>query len=237
MRSLFPYPDVYIEQFEKRHAMTISKEFVSCADEQLTNSFEHSSGMRVNRLIEVGWAHETAFFYIKGPVSRLASLLWVNNQTSEIYICWKTYSGTVIEPGDRKMDCSDLVFWFEKMDPLLYHRQLFPSYVLPFKLDGLSYELDIKRLNISCMVIMTTIQNDKEKTAHLSAQIDEFIDSFNAASVKKDRKNGVVHSWKSEVRADQLIYEIDMGSAGSGFLKKILLFLSGLGAFKKIEIE
>ena len=237
MRSLFPYPDIFIEQFEKRFGMSISNEFVGCADSQLTNSFERAAGLKVNRLIVLGWAHETTFFYTKEPISRLASLLWVNNQTSDVVICWKTHSGQLIEPGDKSVDCMDIVFWLEEMKPLLYHTQLYPLKELPFNLGETTFKLDVKRLNPACVIIMTVRENKMGTAEHLSVGIDKFIADFNAISVEKDRENGLVHSWNRTVRGNALIYEIDTGTGGMAFIKKMLLFLSRLDSFERIEIE
>ncbi len=66
--------------------------------------------------------------------------------------------------------------------------------------------------------------------------IDKMIDDFNNKSMKKDRKDGVVHNWRRRIESDKLIYEIDTGSAGVLFLKKLLKYLSTLNCFNKVEI-
>ena len=80
------------------------------------------------------------------------------------------------------------------------------------------------------MTIEMLPKEDQIKNASaIIDDIDKMIDDYNIKSEKKDRKDGVVHNWKSKAEADKLIYEIDTGSAGAVFLKKLLQYLSKLG--------
>ena len=68
-------------------------------------------------------------------------------------------------------------------------------------------------------------------------QIDAFINSFNLNSEIKDREDGVIHNWKRSLEENILLYEIDIGSAGFVFLKKVLRYLSKLNCFLKVEVS
>lgn len=68
-------------------------------------------------------------------------------------------------------------------------------------------------------------------------RIDKMMDEFNNASLKKDRKDGIVHNWKRRVEDNNLLYDIDTGSAGMVFLKKLLQHLSKLNCFYKVEVS
>jgi hypothetical protein len=70
----------------------------------------------------------------------------------------------------------------------------------------------------------------------VSKQIDDFIADFNHKSEKKDRKDGVVHNWKREFINDKLVYELDLGSTGVSFIKKLLTFLNKLNTFETVEL-
>jgi hypothetical protein len=237
MRSLFPYPDLYIEQFRKRHHINISKEFVSCANFQLTNSFEDYTGLKITKFVVFGWAPEYRFFYSKGKISRFDSEIWISNYNNPVVIAWTSNSGRIYEPDDTDIDCKDIRFWCEGLNPLLYHQQMFPKVSLPFKLKNLNYELKINRLNVNWTVSMKLKKEEVNNTLIRTYEVDKFIDDFNTRAERNDRKDGVVHSWKSVIEDDELVYEIDSGSGGVIFLREFLQFLSKRNCFEKVQVD
>ncbi|MEJ7672767.1 MAG: hypothetical protein WKF59_08645 [Chitinophagaceae bacterium] len=87
-----------------------------------------------------------------------------------------------------------LEFWFEKLETELYYKQLYPNDKFPFKLDNLTYELVLTRLNLDCTIILTSVKKMlSQNIPSLINQIDEFIKHFNEKSEAKERRDGVIH--------------------------------------------
>lgn len=47
----------------------------------------------------------------------------------------------------------------------------------------------------------------------------------------------MAHDWKKRAEDSKLIYDIDTGSAGAPFLKKLLVYLSKMNCFSKVEVS
>jgi hypothetical protein len=236
MSSLLFNIEIYIQGFENTHHLKISKEFAACMDKQLTAFFERQSGLKINKLICIGWAWEVVFFYSSGEVSRFASKIWVNHGQNAVTVAWKANSGKIYKIDDTDIDCGDIEFWFEDFDAVLYNKQFYPTFDLPFKLKNLSYELVVTRLNMDATIEMKVKKDETGNMPVIIEKIDAFIENFNIKSENKDRKYGVVHNWKRQFNDDNLIYEIDTGFTGAYFTKKILHFLSGINAFERVEV-
>jgi hypothetical protein len=110
------------------------------------------------------------------------------------------------------------------LNATLYHKQLFPKVELPFKLKDLSYELVVTRLNLDCVIELYLSNEDATKALERINEINKFIGDFNTKSEKMDRKYGVVHNWKAEVEEGKIVYQLDLGSVGMFFFKKLLRF-------------
>jgi hypothetical protein len=136
--------------------------------------------------------------------------------------------------SDTDIDCADISFSIEGLDPVRVHRQLYPGDTLPFKLKNLSFELVVERLNIQTIIEMTV--KEGADPAAIISRVDAFIQGFNDCSLKKDRVDGVVHNWKTQVERDKVTYDIDTGYAGPALLKKLLPFLSDMGDFKRVAL-
>ncbi len=232
------YPEhLIISYFKNHHKIDISKDFIDCADVQLTKDFLLKTGIKITKNIGLGFSLYPEFFYHCGEVSTISSNISINNYANASTINWKSKSGRIYDPGDAAIDCYDIVFWFERLDPLEYYKQLQPNNTLPFKLNNLTYELVVSALNMD-MAIEIWLKNEQVTYANLLVEkIDQMIDDYNVKSLKEDRDGGVVHNWKRRIENDKLIYDIDTGSAGVIFLKKFLMFLSKLNTFHKIEVS
>lgn len=236
MSTFFPFPDLYLENFKKKFSIEPSKEFISCADQQLINSFELQTGLKATKRMEIGWADEPSFFYTLGPVSKLASMLWINNQNSPITIAWQSTSAKIYKITDTIIDCDDIKFWFEDTMPELYYKQLHPQIDIPFGIKDLNFPLTIESLTIDMSIEMYLKEDAVKDGKDIITKIDKFIDDYNTASEKKDRRNGVVHNWKRELRENVLIYDFDLGSAGLLVVKKLIGYLSKLDLFIEVKI-
>ncbi|SJZ61186.1 hypothetical protein [Sediminibacterium ginsengisoli] len=238
--TLFSYPDIYIEQCEKRYGLKFSQKFVDCANSQLTSLFENRVGFKVNKKVLIGWAGASTqefFLRTKDSITEFSSEIWINNYNFPVTISWKSKSGRVYKTDDSDVDCSDIEFWFEGLDPLAYHKQMYPNIGQPFKIKDLTYELIVERLNIDCSIQLELREGVAVDTPSVFQQIDDFIGDFNERSEKKDREYGVVHNWRFSHEGDRITYDIDLGSAGMGFLKKLLEFFSKLDLFSIVKVE
>ncbi|MGN6435812.1 MAG: hypothetical protein ACTHMM_04730 [Agriterribacter sp.] len=236
--TLFVFPETMIRSFNRKHDLPVSVEFLECADKQLSPFFEKATGLKINKHISLDIAEDDHFAYVEDDISGLMMVLYVNhNWNRDITMVWKSKSGRIYKPGDTDIDCSDIEFGLEGIDPVLYYRQMYPKAELPFKLKNLSYQLVINRLNMDCTVEMKLKKEALANAEDLLKRIDSFIDQFNEKSVKKDREDGVVHNWRHHIDNNKLVYEIDTGFAGPALMKKLLPFLSSLNCFETVEIN
>lgn len=235
-KSLFPEIQAYCGRFKGHHNLNISIEFVTCANIQLTIYFERLTGIIVNaKTVSITTIlDDSQFFYHKGAVSKLASCLYVNHNWNYITIAWRSKSDRIYELDDTDIDCEDIEFWFEGMDPLLYHKQLYPKVELPFQLKNLTYGLKVERLNMD-MTVAVTLKKDTD-AKETENKVFDFINQYNKKSEAKNREDGVIHNAHSKIEGNQIIFDIDTGFTGVVFLKKLLKYLSKLNAFDKVEI-
>lgn len=225
-----------IEYFKKHLNLDISTQFVDCADLQLSENFSKQTGIKINKNIGLGLNLYPQFFYSSGITSTMSANISINNHGNPATINWKAHSGRIYDISDTDIDCTDIVFWFEGLNPLEYQKQLHPNNELPFQLKNLTYELIVTALNMDMTIEMGLKEEQVLNATTLLANIDKMIDDYNTKSMEKDRKDGVVHNWKRRIETDKLIYEVDTGSAGVIFLKKFLQYLSKLDCFIKVEI-
>ena len=238
MSELFLYDpritEVYLNRYN-REGIKISIEFLKCADKQLRISFEKLTAIKINKQICVNPPWAVTFNYQSDIVSQFSQNIFVNHETIfGVLIKWKSKSGRIYKLNDTDIDCNDVEFWFENLDATLVHKYLYPKVSLPFKLKDLTYELVVSRINMDCTLEMAL--KEGIATENTTKQIDDFIADFNHQSEKKDRKDGVVHNWKRNEEQDKLVYELDLGSTGAVFLKKMLNYLSKINAFARVEI-
>lgn len=234
--TLFFYHDMYQNDFKRFLNIKISEEFITCLDKQLTNLFELKTGIKINRHISVAISgiKPDYFNYKKGPISQYSHNFYFNHNWEKLTIKWKSRTSRIYEFHDTDIDCDDIEFWFDNLDVALVHKYLYPKVSLPFKLKDLTYELVVTRINMDCSIEMHLKEGIESEIS--IKQIDNFIADFNEKSEKKDRKDGVVHNWKREFVDDKIVYELDLGSTGAVFLKKLFLYFSKLNTFEKIEI-
>lgn len=238
MSELFLYDpritEVYLNRYN-REGIKISIEFLKCADKQLRISFEKLTAIKINKHICVNPPWSVTFNYQSDVVSQFSQNIFVNHETIlGVLIKWKSKSGRIYKLEDTDIDCDDAEFWFENLDATLVYKYLYPKVSLPFKLKNLTYELIVTRINMDCTLEMAL--KEDVATVNIKKQIDDFIADFNEKSEKKDRKDGVIHNWKRKFVDSKLVYELDLGSTGVVFLKKLLVYFSKLEVFKKIEL-
>ena len=150
MNTLFVDAKTVINSFLHSYSLVVSKEFIDCADQQLTKLFTHNTGIKPGKNVCVSISEQ----YVGAPIytsyyipdlnffgRKLLLTLYINHNWNPITIYWKSKSGTKnYKLHDTDIDCNDIKFWFENLDTDLYIRQLYPEDKFPFKLKNLSYE-------------------------------------------------------------------------------------------------
>ncbi len=240
MSKLFVHEHIHIESFKLEYGLDISPSFISCANTQLTDLFVQQTGLTAfGKNLSMAWEVDTAFKYQKGEISKLTFRLFVNYNWNDLWVCWKSKSGKIYDINDSYIDYNDIEFWFEGLNPMLYHQQLYPNEQLPFKLKNLSYELVVVRLNMNASMLVNYKEATLSATKQQLEKIDLLIQKFIDKPIRWGKGGaGVVHNFKrKQVDANQWEYEIDTGSAGIYFFKKLLPLLSELNCLAKVEIQ
>lgn len=237
MNTLFVSSALTIEMFKKHYSVNLSIQFIDCADIQLTRFFEQQTGLKVSKHVCISLISGEEFYYKSGVTSTIPTRIFVNHNWNPVTVHWKSKSGRIYTMEDADIDCDDIQFWFEGLNTVLYHKQLYPNEKLPFKLKALTYELVITRLVWSNLSMDMHFKDSAlQDIAAAIKSIDDFIDAFNDKSESLNRKYGVVHNWKRKLEENKLVYEIDTGSGGYELMRKLLPFLSGMDLFSKVEI-
>jgi len=236
MPTLFVDPQITVNTFQTLYKRVISLEFTSCMDIQLTQLFELKTGLKINKQISISSMSDYRFFVETGEISKIAFNIYVNHNWNPVTVLWKSKSGHIYKLEDTDIDCDDIEFWFEELDVALIHRQMFPNVKLPFKLKDLSYELIVTRINMDSTIELQLKADHLKDEKKIELEIDNFIAGFNEKSEKKDRIHGVIHNWKTRVEGDKMIYDIDLGSTGPYFFKKLLPELSKMNCFIRVEL-
>jgi hypothetical protein len=237
--TLLRYYDAVIEMFKNQSGLSVSEEFVATADAQLTPLFEKTVGYKVNKHVSISTISkdDTRFVYEKGLVSKLSINIYNNNNWNFVLLFWQSKSGRIYDTKDTDIDSNDIEFWIEGIDIAMYNRQMYLKAALPFKLKDLSYELTVTRLNFDCTITAIVKPEATNKREAIGKELTDFIDAFNLASEAKGRKEGVVHSSAAKKEGENILQlEMDIGSAGAAFIKKLLNTMSALNYFTKVEV-
>ena len=224
--------DSIIQYYKREDKIDVSYSFLRCANHQAGLYFLKITGLK--SLNKCGIA---PFFWnlSYNQVSFLETTLGVNHESQFVKVCWRSKSGKIYHLHDE-VDCNDVEFWLEGVDVPLVYKQLYGPTALPFKLPPTHYQLVIGSISISLDLKVVLKEAQSQTIGQLAQNMDDFIDGFNAKSLKKDRKDGIVHNWKTTTQGRNLLVEMDLGSAGSAFLKKMLKWLNGFECVEKVVV-
>jgi hypothetical protein len=235
--KFFPFYETFTSYAQETYHISMSNAYVMCMREHLSKDFEFKTGLKINKDIDLQY-EKYSFFYTKGEISRTQATIYINhNWNSKAQICWKSKSGRIYEMTDGDIDCNDITMWFEGLEPDLYYRQLYPKDQLPFKLKDLTYKLKINRIQTDCEMLLTLKKEEVINAEIFLNGIYNFINEYNIASEQKDRKTGVVHNASGGTNGNKITLNIDIGSAGAVFFKKLFNYFSMLGAFEEVEVD
>lgn len=224
--------DSHIDCFLKYDNLHVSKTFIICADEQLFNNFLLITGLK--SINKCGLA--CSVYNLKyGQVSSFETSMGINYKNQIVSICWTSKSGKIYQLHEE-VDCWDIKFWLEGVDVPLVYKQLYGPTALPFKIPATHYELIVGSISIVLDISILLKREFTSEISNIKTELGSFIAGFNAKSEKKGRKDGIIHNWNIIRNGFSLIVELDLGSAGAGFLKKFLKWLNMFQYIEKVEV-
>lgn len=209
--SLFLSRDFTVAFYEKQLNLSISRELLACADEQLSALFEKLTGIRCNSRTGFAPNFPDAFTYVPGAISHMSLRTYINHNWNPGGIAWKSHSGRIYKIDDTDIDCRDIEFWFEGLDVALVRKQMFPNQPLPFKLPKLSYEFVCAAgVNKEVDFDMTVTSAAVHRIAAIPAIIDEFLLAFQQEMEEEADGDGTLGQWTWHIDGDRLICGIRM---------------------------
>lgn len=247
LNNLFKDFGHLINRAKAQYNLNLSTEFLKQADDQLTPLFITQTGIRPNKNIGIlftdQWGKEMYLSRIDiedgAVISELNINVYIYHYGFPITIYWKSKSNRDYKVDDIEIDPDDIIFWFGELNPALYLKYLYLHTKLPFKTKDLGFEVVVRSLKVHAEITLVVAQSEViGNWMSLQTEIYEFIDCFNINSEKKNRRNGVVHNFKARFDGEYMIVlNIDLGSAGVPFYKKLLPFLSQMNKFSKAIID
>lgn len=233
--------------YYKFYGIKVSLGYLECLEHHLTRDFTLKTGIeptfKVARLYtptgEWGFPKLDVQY---GEVSTCTQSLHVgkgNNALSTYFtIAWRAKSGRVYHISDEDFNKEDVEMWFADLDVAWVHERIYPKAINLFRIKNLTYELSVYNLSENIDIHFHFKEQAIDVMRQTEHQIDEYIDQFNTRSEQKSRKDGVVHNWRTEqVGATEMVYHIDMGSAGYQFLKGLFKQLSSMACFTKVIVK
>jgi hypothetical protein len=228
MRGIWNKYDVYF-----------SKKFCNYFADSVKEIFYREAGLKSSFKVGLSLFRENDNLpmYEPGPVSRINTAISILPEFIDpIVFCWKSKTGLIVHTYDEDFDETDLECWIEGIKPALYLQQLTTVNVdHPLKLKNLPYELAV--YGIGMHMGLTTELTDVGNAAEIIKQLGDEVEKHNQKSEAKGRANGVVHNCSGEVSGNEIIFRIDVGSAGVVFIKKLLRLLAKHPEVKKVTVD
>lgn len=231
----------YVIQSFNNFKKVITLEFLTCADSQLTPKFIARTGLNFGKNVCISTGNNYMFNekFKSDTISILPFCIYINHNWNPITVCWQSKSGRIYKIEDTDIDCNDIEFWFEGLDPLLYHKQLYPNDKLPFRFKDLPFDFVVERLNMEA-----TIGFEFKTTAtkeNILAVIEKHNKMFNFHTINPVHndidKGGFVKRFEVKPLNDtHWEYEIDTGDAGPLLYKKMVQKLKKEDCILKITI-
>jgi hypothetical protein len=236
--TLLTFLESSLEMFKREFNLDMSLGFAHSLNQQLTEQFERLVGVKVNKEIGLNLHSDYNPVVVDGVAQqKFTSKMYINHNWNPVTVCWRSKSGRVYTISDRDVDPNDIEFWFEGIDPVAYHKQLYPNDKLPFKIKDLPFELNVLRLNMNCNIAITLHPEQANAAESLLVTIGNFIDDFNQKSEKRNRANGVVHSHTGQITPEGILeLEVDTGFSGPIFLKNFLKMLAKYPEVAVVEV-
>ncbi len=175
--------------------------------------------------------------YQPGAVSRIDTAISILPYfTDPISFCWRSKTGRLVLTYTEEFDEADLECWIEGMKPKLYWEQLNQTKAdHPFKIKNLPYELEV--YGFGTHMGLTIELKDVANASTIITQLSNEVNKYNLKSEAKERAYGVVHNGYGEFQNNEVVFRLDVGSAGVAFIKKPLRLLAKFPEVKKVTID
>jgi hypothetical protein len=181
--------------------------------------------------------HNDKPMYEIGLVSRINTAVSILPEfIGNISFCWKSKSGLIVHTYDEEFEETDLECWIEGLQPKLYWEQLTTVKIdHPLKLKNLPYELNVFGIAMHMGLIINL--TDTTNAAEIIKQLAEEVEKHNKKSEIKERAYGVVHNCFGELKGNEVLFRIDVGSAGVVFVKKLLRLLAKFPEVREVTVD
>jgi len=150
---------------------------------------------------------------------------------------WRSKDGSTIRPY-HEIDENNIEFWFDNFDKNLVIQE-WRSHPpkLGFSTVPLNFSLHVDHFYEHFYLLISFIKNDEEKVKFTVLVLNQMLSAWNEASLAKNRRFGIVHSWIEEkVTPNYVKFYIDFGSAHEKLLKQILESLNDIEGIEKVTI-
>ncbi len=214
--------------------MRISPNYLDCAETQFRDFFTKATGIKLpnSKVVLIPSIINLSY----GLVSSFETSIFINYNYLFVKVCWRSKSGIVYNMGDENIDCADIEFWIEGIDPLLVRKYLYPKYNNPFNLNNLSYELRVESLQIDLVVEAELKSGCGVPINTIAHEIDGFAEEYNHRADKSNGKIDPVHKWKTSALEGRAKVEFDLGLSGMTFMPKFLKHLSEMNCFSIVSV-
>jgi hypothetical protein len=102
-------------------------------------------------------------------------------------------------------------------------------------LKNLPYELNVFGIAMHMGLIINL--TDTTNAAEIIKQLAEEVEKHNKKSEIKERAYGVVHNCFGELKGNEVLFRIDVGSAGVVFVKKLLRLLAKFPEVREVTVD
>jgi len=174
--------------------------------------------------------------YEKGEVSVIRTAISILPEfIDNINFYWKSKTGKIITTTDEDFDTEDLECWIEGLKPALYWEQVSSTvHNHPFQKD-LPFKLIVH--NFGTLMKLTIEVGNVNIAEIITGSLSKVIEQHNKKSEAQNRENGVIHSYHSQEKNGNIVFSIDLGSAGVPFIKKLLKKLSEFSEVQQVELD
>jgi hypothetical protein len=222
-----------------RYGVFFSEKFCNYFSDNVQDICFREAGLKPSYKVglSAGRPHHDLPMYEPGPVSKINTAISILPMFNDsISFCWRSKSGKIVHSYDEDFDETDLECWIEGLKPALYLEALTTvSTDHPLKLKNLPYELSV--LGFGTHMGLTIELADAGKAAGLIKQLGNEVQKHNQNSEAKNRASGVVHNYSAEIKENDILFRIDVGSAGVVFIKKLLRLLAKYPDVKKVTVD
>ena len=239
MESRFWYCTDSFRLMWNRWGLFLSEKFCNYFADNVQEILFKEAGLKPSRKVSLSVfpPDNNLPMYEPGPVSRINTAISILPYfTGNISFCWRSKSGVIVHSYDENFDETELECWIEGIDAKSYWEELTKvSINHPLKMKNLPYDFVVDGIGTHLGLYITV--QDRSKAQEIINQLAEEVEKHNRKSEANDRADGVVHNCKGEIKDKNIVFRIDVGSAGVIFIKKLLRRLAKYPDVTKVNVD